>query len=274
MDSIKTLFTTGEFADICGIKKQTLYHYDAIGLIKPEIKNENGYRYYSLQQTEIFFVIEMLKDVGMPLNEIKDFLHTKKPKETIDLLNEKELLLDEKILKMQQTKQIIQNKRRQIEKALTIDFNQLLIKEMPSETYVLSKNILNSNDKEFTKSVMSFIKYTKREVINTGYPVGGVIRKEQLLEGNYWNYQYLYMRVEDEDVSELFIKKPGKYAIGYHQGSYRNIDQTYNQIKKHIKKCGYHISGDSFEEYVIDEVSVSGEDNYVTKIMIKVEESR
>ena len=49
-------FTTGEFAKLWGVKKQTLFHYDEIGIFKPAIKKPNGYRYYSYQQFEVFGV--------------------------------------------------------------------------------------------------------------------------------------------------------------------------------------------------------------------------
>ena len=47
-------FTTGEFARITGVTKHTLFHYDDIGLFSPEIKQDNGYRYYSVGQLEVF----------------------------------------------------------------------------------------------------------------------------------------------------------------------------------------------------------------------------
>lgn len=46
----KPLFTTGEFAGLCNIRKDTLFYYDEIGLLKPEIIQDNGYRYYSANQ--------------------------------------------------------------------------------------------------------------------------------------------------------------------------------------------------------------------------------
>jgi DNA-binding transcriptional MerR regulator/effector-binding domain-containing protein len=272
LETTKKLFTTGEFADLCGVKKQTLFHYDDIGLLKPDYKNENGYRYYSVQQAEVFGVIEMLKEIGMSLEEIKDFLHFKTPKETIELLTEKDEMMKKKIVKMQRTQKIIQNKKKQIEEALRLDFDQFTIEMMETECYVLSDNILNCSDKEFTRSIMLFIKYTKREELDTGYPIGGLIRQEQVEAGDYWNYSHFYMRVDQPDCIEPFIKKAGKYVVGYHKGSYVAIQETYEKIKAYLSKERYRISGDSFEEYVIDEVSVSGEDNYVTKIMIQVEE--
>ncbi len=46
MNLRETLFTTGEFSKLCGVKKQTLFHYDQIDILKPEYRNEKGYRYY------------------------------------------------------------------------------------------------------------------------------------------------------------------------------------------------------------------------------------
>ena len=45
--SEESYLTCGEFAALCEVKKQTLFHYDDIGLLKPEIVNDKGYRFYS-----------------------------------------------------------------------------------------------------------------------------------------------------------------------------------------------------------------------------------
>ena len=44
----KIYMTTGEFARIMRITKETLFHYDEIGLFQPELTQPNGYRYYSI----------------------------------------------------------------------------------------------------------------------------------------------------------------------------------------------------------------------------------
>ena len=43
-EHLKKYFNTGEFAKLCNVKKQTLFHYDDIGIFSPEIKDHNGYR--------------------------------------------------------------------------------------------------------------------------------------------------------------------------------------------------------------------------------------
>ena len=86
MSEINTkYFSTGEFAKLCNINKKTLFHYDEIGLFKPEKVLENGYRYYSIYQLEVFNVIYTLKDIGMPLKEIKNFMDKRNPDNIIDI---------------------------------------------------------------------------------------------------------------------------------------------------------------------------------------------
>lgn len=91
MDKIKKkpkgYLTTGEFAKLCGVKKQTLFHYDQIGILKPELSGENGYKYYSYLQLETFSEISMLKELEMPLAEIKQYLNSRSPDSFLSLLS-------------------------------------------------------------------------------------------------------------------------------------------------------------------------------------------
>ena len=51
MERGQTLFTIGQFAEIHGVTKKTLMWYDEMGLVKPAVIGENGYRYYSYHQS-------------------------------------------------------------------------------------------------------------------------------------------------------------------------------------------------------------------------------
>ena len=79
MDLKEYFFTTGEFAKLCGVKKHTLFHYDEQGVFSPDIVRENGYRYYSLMQYDLFSIIADLRELGMPLKKIKAYLDARSP---------------------------------------------------------------------------------------------------------------------------------------------------------------------------------------------------
>ena len=66
----KVFLSAGRFAALVGTTKETLFHYDEIGLFVPKRRGTNGYRYYAMDQIETFDVIGMLRELGMPLAEI------------------------------------------------------------------------------------------------------------------------------------------------------------------------------------------------------------
>ena len=108
--NLKDYFTTGEFARLCNVKKQTLFHYDDIGILCPELVGDNGYRYYSYMQLEVFYTISMLKELGMPLSDIKKYLDHRSPRAFIDLLEKQQLEVEEKIQDLLWLKRFINTK--------------------------------------------------------------------------------------------------------------------------------------------------------------------
>ena len=88
-------FKTAEFAALCGVRKDTLLHYDHIGLLKPQWVGENGYRYYAAQQLRTYDLIAALRRLGTPLAEIRDYLTRRSPQALLALLEEKEAQLAE-----------------------------------------------------------------------------------------------------------------------------------------------------------------------------------
>ena len=51
------LFTIGQFAEMHEINKKTLMWYDEVGIFKPAVIKENGYRYYTFYQSSTLTTI-------------------------------------------------------------------------------------------------------------------------------------------------------------------------------------------------------------------------
>ena len=61
---MKWIMTVGQMSKLFNITAETLRHYDRIGLLKPIVDEENGYRYYSIKEMEKLDLI---------LNEMMNF---------------------------------------------------------------------------------------------------------------------------------------------------------------------------------------------------------
>ena len=53
------------------VSRQTLIYYDKIGLFKPAVVNEKGYRFYSPTQIPLIRLVCMLCDLGLELDEFR-----------------------------------------------------------------------------------------------------------------------------------------------------------------------------------------------------------
>ena len=106
----KRYFSTGEFAKLFKINKKTLFHYDEIGLFKPEKVEDNGYRYYSEYQLDLFSVIYTLKEIGMPLKDIKNLMDNRNPERILNLFRNKYEEIEKEINSLRRKQEILFNK--------------------------------------------------------------------------------------------------------------------------------------------------------------------
>lgn len=67
--------TVGDFSRITHLSVKTLRHYHQVGLLDPATVNpDTGYRYYSAEQVPTAQVIRRLRDLEMPVAEVKAVL--------------------------------------------------------------------------------------------------------------------------------------------------------------------------------------------------------
>jgi DNA-binding transcriptional MerR regulator len=98
------MYSIGQFSMMLNLNKKTLRYYDDIDLFKPSyVDLNNQYRYYDETQISVIKEIMRLKNIGIPLEQIKKVLYeqnSEQLKETyFSRLEEIEILL--KQLKMQ-----------------------------------------------------------------------------------------------------------------------------------------------------------------------------
>ncbi|WFA05862.1 MerR family transcriptional regulator [Bacillus sp. HSf4] len=270
-EDLKKYFTTGEFAKLCNIKKQTLFHYDEIGLISPEIKKENGYRYYSYHQFELFQVINLFKEVGLPLKEIKSLIKGKTPGRILPLLKEKSVEIEDKVKKLKHLQKIIETKVSLTEQALKTDFSSVSFQYLNEETFMIGKNTLHLPERKYVAAISELIHDVESRGLDEGYPVGGILAREQILNKDFYNYIHFYVKVKEGiDTANEHVRRKGLYAIGYQKGE--EVEDAYSRIIQFIEKNGMQIGEYTYEEFMLDEVMVDGFENQITKILIQVQE--
>ena len=67
-------YTIKQLADLAGVSRRTLHHYDEIGLLKPSQQGANRYRYYDDEAALRLQQILFYRELGMSLGEIQEIL--------------------------------------------------------------------------------------------------------------------------------------------------------------------------------------------------------
>lgn len=268
---LEQYFTTGEFAKLWGVKKQTLFHYDEIGIFKPAIKKKNGYRYYSYQQFEVFGVILVLKEMGMSLQEIKTYLDGRSPERLIHLFSEKVERINREVDHLNKLKHIMNDKIEMTKRATSLTGNEIELKELEAEYFMISPKLDHLNDRGFFDQLSE---YMQRDDFNQDamwYSVGVMIDLENLKNKKYLDYTHFYSKIEDKAKAQtVFLKPKGLYLVAYHRGIYEKTYETYERMIEFAEKNQLEFCGYSYEAFILDEISVIGYENYVTEIQIQV----
>lgn len=91
-------YTTGELAKLCGVTVRTVQYYDTRGVLTPAALSEGGRRLYSDGDLRRMRVICFLRELGLPIETVKQILAEQNAGDVIDLLlQQQEMALRDEI---------------------------------------------------------------------------------------------------------------------------------------------------------------------------------
>lgn len=274
-DNKQIYFTTGEFAKVVGVSKSTLFHYDKFGIFSPEIKGDNEYRYYSTFQVEPFFVISSLKELGMPLKEIKAYLDLRNPEELISILGEQNEKIDKEINRLVNIRELISQKIKITQSLFNINTEKIFIANEKKELLFFTNALTNTDDRSIALSFANHMKCCNDNNISSHFSVGQMLHTQNIYKANYNSYSFFYTKVTSPSSSldsNIYSKEEGNYLTAYHTTGYDSIDETYLKMLKFANENKLLLDEYFFEDVVLDELSVNGYENFVIKISILIRE--
>lgn len=260
--------TTGEFAKLAGTTKHTLFHYDRIGLLSPEWKLPNQYRYYSVSQLEIFDVIRILREIGMPLEEIKSYLDQRTPALFLDLLEKETSAIEKRIRELKRMKEQLKKEKSSLEHALRQDLSRIsIVRE--EEEYLLTAPAPKDADSEAENAqvISQLVLLGKKHHLFSPYGIGGIQHFSTLEELNYQYSEYYLITDKPIKDSSLQIRPGGNYLCAFHQGGFDTLSQTYERAIRYAGEQGISLTNTFYEDILIDKLTVKTEEEYVIRIL-------
>ena len=262
--------TTGEFARRMGVTKNTLFHYDNIGLFLPEIVDTNDYRYYSIYQMEVFDTIIILKEMGMPLNEIKEFMDHRSPESLMELFEKEDKKITEQIKRLKYQQQFIRGRKEKMKGIWSIDFEHVFRKQFPNRYYIYEE-IRDETDAGILKKTNEFITEFERRNYQMDYEIGYIQNENDILSGVYDNYtNAVILPFKKPKGMDYQILKAGEYLTVYHKGHWNTIGAAYERLLENARCRQIKIDHIFLETYAVNNLMAESIEDYVTEIGVRI----
>ena len=264
------LFTIGQFAALHEINKKTLMWYDEIGLLKPACIKENGYRYYSYQQSAALETILMLRELNVSLDEIKQFMENRTIDNFASLLQEKITELNQTISHLRSIQKILINQQQDMDMLRSLDIAEISLVEKQSRYLVavdMAENL--SFEQEIERVIAETKKHQLRRLHDASY--GAMLPVEHLYQGKFSEYSAIYIEMPFP-VSKrgLHLQPAGTYLRAFCKGNWEKLPERYKEILAYAKKQGTTLCGYAYETG-INELVIDSIDDYITQIEIPVD---
>ena len=270
--------SAGRFAALVGTTKETLFHYDEIGLFVPKTRGKNGYRYYAMDQIETFDVIGMLRELGMPLSEIRRYLEQRSPEKFGVLLDQEEKVVREKIQRLREMQRWIREKKRflaQSTKECKEAFRRdpacpVRTQQLP-EQYLVTNHSETADNLTINQKIGELYAYCGKYGNRSSYNVGFIQERKILEQGIFLDYRDFYLLFDHVPAKVAYTVRPaGTYLCYYYQGPWQEIAPAYQNLFRYAEKEGILLEDRFYEEYMKDALTSMEMEQYITRIAVKI----
>ena len=261
----------GVFSKISNVTTKTLRYYDEIGLIKPaHVNNENGYRYYDVEQMKDILLINKLKLYSFSLEEIAEVL--KNPHDDMlmfRLIREKQRIIQEKLNGFNYVLRSLEKDMLNLERGIHImsyldNIEVRLVEAAP-------KNILSIRKKmsvdDYGKYIGKLFETIARENLTSAGPPMAIYHDVEFDPLHSDTEIAIPVKEVLKGTREL---PSGLCATGTLKGPYSELTSLYAKIQQWIENAGYTMAAAPYEVYVTDPAADILPEDFITEVYFPV----
>lgn len=148
---------------------------------------------------DVFEVIKALQKLGMPLEEIKEYIENRSPERFMKMMDEKEKQIDREIEHLKQMKRFIRNEKNNITAALNVPLGVPMLVGHKEE-FLLVSDITASDERRTAVEIAEHVREQEKYHGAMG-AVGSICLKEDLEKGLFNKYVKVYTKLEKRAAS-------------------------------------------------------------------------
>jgi DNA-binding transcriptional MerR regulator len=260
------LLSISKFSSFTGINRSTLIYYDDIGLFSPMSRGENNYRYYSPKQIITVNFINVLRDMGVPVKEIRELVRNRTPDNIGDLMIRQDQEIKKKIRWLRESQKIIRTLRRLLNIGIVADEDAITVCEMEELPIIIGQENDFGDGHAFYEGFIAFCRWAKARKLNLNYPIGG-----------YFDDMQVFLKLPSRPNRFFFVnpdgdehRPAGRYLTGYTRGYYGQTNDLPERMDAYARAHSLTTEGPVYNIYLLDEISVSDPDYYLLQVTVRV----
>lgn len=267
------LFSIGEVAKLFHMSASSLRHYERLGLLSPEfVDPASGYRYYSVRQFEALNSIRYLRVLGVPLDEIADFLENREVDRIEGKLLDQKKVVAAKREELKRVERKIDNRLAVIRDARSSLLDEVrLVLKGPCRMVWMESPLKVASFLDMEEPMRKLERGQSEPVVFLG-KVGIGISAENLRRGCFDAYDGMFLLLDDEDCySGEVIELPEALCVSVRfRGGHAEAPSRYEALLSFVGEEGLDVVGFSREVTLIDCAFTNDEEKFVTEISIPV----
>lgn len=267
-------FQIGEMSQLFHLSESSIRHYEKIGLLSPEYTDPvTGYRYYTTAQFEVLNTIRYLRALGMPLQEIADFLHNR----DVGLIEEKLRQQKETVIRkrkeLQRIERKIDSRLHQLQEAQLSTPDDIELLYTPACRLFLLRESLKIREYHDMELPISRLAQAQGEPLIFLGKVGVGISQEHLLAQKYDRYDSIFLVLDEvDDTMGEVLNLPQTLCVCVRfRGSHPQAPAQYARLMAYIRQNALVVSGFSREITIIDYGMTGDTEKFITEIKIPVQ---
>lgn len=267
---MKDFYKIGEISEMYDMSRDSLMYYEKLEILNP-IRDDNGYRLYSISDIWRLNLIKELKSLGFSFKMIKEYLDKRDINSTNNLLKNGIEILDDQIYRLLKQKENMRKRMYAI--ADTYENSNLNNIEL---SYLKERKgiILNGQikrDEEFDLLIQKLQKkYDNKIGILGNSNVGSVFSMKSLQEGVTTDFESVFCFLNDDSDDYNIVFEEGYYVTLTYAGDYSNNKEHIKNMFDFIEENKLIITGNPIEIYKIDIHETEKVEEFITEIQIPI----
>ena len=264
----------GDFSRMTHLSIKALRHYHDVGLLTPaEIDPASGYRFYTPGQVPIAQVIRRFRDLGMPLDQIREVLQAPDAQGRNRVIVAHMRRMESELAA---TQSVVTSLRSLLERPpapIAVEHRSL----GPLRALTVSGQVaLSGLDAWLPEALRELDAAVTAVGVTAAGPPAALYPPEVFQLGTGEVVAYLPVAAEIPVSGRVAVREipPAELAVAVHKGSTADLDQIYGALGTYVAEREIGVNGPVREHYLVSEFDTDDESRHVTEVCWPIFQTR